>query len=161
MKLVFIIYFLIGLLFSPFVYYNNANTYRSGSTAFNIGQSIGSSVVFWPSYIFAWEPEINGNSEDEFTNSIHKMALWRNDKLFTGKKTGEHHFLLISSIGLCIFKEGASESKDQAFQKIFGKNKHEFSEKNIELTSMKNKIMKRFDGMDFRDVIDEGQDCIS
>ena len=161
MKLVFGIYFLIGLFFSPFFYYNNANTYRSGSTAFNIGQSIGSSVVFWPSYIFAWEPEINGNSEDEFTNSIQKMTSWRNDKLFTGKKTGEHHFLLISSIGLCIFKEGISESQDQAFQKIFGSNKYEFPEKNIDLINIKNKIMKRFDGMDFRDVIDEGQDCIN
>ena len=161
MKLVFGIYFLIGLFFSPFFYYNNANTYRSGSTAFNIGQSIGSSIVFWPSYIFAWEPEINGDSEDEFANSIHKMVSWRNDKLFTGKKTGEHHFLLISSIGLCIFKEGISESQDQAFQKIFGSNKYEFPEKNIDLINIKNKIMRRFDGMDFRDVIDEGQDCIN
>ena len=152
---------LIGLFFSPFFYYNNANTYRSGSTAFNIGQSIGSSIVFWPSYIFAWEPEINGDSEDEFANSINKMVSWRNDKLFTGKKTGEHHFLLISSIGLCIFKEGISESQDQAFQKIFGSNKYEFPEKNIDLINIKNKIMKRFDGMDFRDVIDEGQDCIN
>ncbi len=89
------------------------------------------------------------------------MVSWRNDKLFTGKKTGEHHFLLISSIGLCIFKEGISESQDQAFQKIFGSNKYEFPEKNIDLINIKNKIMKRFDGMDFRDVIDEGQDCIN
>ena len=94
-------------------------------------------------------------------NSLIQFKKWHHGEMISFLLGRKHHFLLISSIGLCIFKEGASESKDQAFQKIFGKNKHEFSEKNIELTSMKNKIMKRFDGMDFRDVIDEGQDCIS
>lgn len=151
MKKIIGIYVLIGLILSPLIYSNNGDSYRY-TFAKGVGSAIGSSF-YWPSYIFAWEPEINGKSEDEFTKSIVKMADWRNDKFFTGKRTNEHYFLMMSAIGSCLMKDNFPGG----FKEIFMDNNPLV--KGVKYDEMKKKIMNRFDGMDFKDVLDEGKDC--
>ena len=69
-------YLLVGLLCVPFVYSNNANGYRSDGTARNVGQALSGGLLFWPSYVFSFEPEIDGDSVEDFGNSFRDMLVW-------------------------------------------------------------------------------------
>src|SRR5690606_7620342 len=128
--------------------------YRSGSTAYKVGQSVGASAVFWPSYIFAWEPEINGDSETEFVESITTMSRWRDEKYFAGGTAAEHLYLLMSSIGLCVMDEGYEGTRSNAFSDLFNQEASNFATA-AKHNLLQKKVMKRFDGMDFKDVLDE------
>ena len=77
-------YLLVGLLCVPFVYSNNANGYRSDGTARNVGQALSGGLLFWPSYVFSFEPEIDGDSVEDFGNSFRDMLEYRNTKWFAG-----------------------------------------------------------------------------
>lgn len=78
------IYLLVGVLFVPWVYWNNANGYRPAGTAAGIGAAMTGSLFFWPSYLFSIEPEIDGDSREEFAESFERVLTYRNTKLFAG-----------------------------------------------------------------------------
>jgi hypothetical protein len=154
MKKIFAIYTLIGIFCVPFIYSNNAEGYRSGSSSLQWGHSIGG-AFYWPSYIFSIEPEVNSDSLDSFQESLLEILKYRNDKLFTGQRSSEHGYLVLTSIGNCLAVEGAGkENIPSLYEKIFTDNKD-----NRSLNGIKQKIMEKFDGYDFADIVSEGGDC--
>lgn len=154
MKKIFAIYILIGILCVPFIYSNNAEKYRSGSSSLQWGHAIGRSF-YWPSYIFSIEPEVDSNSLNSFQESIIKIVEYRNEKFFTGRRNPKHGYLVLTSIGNCLAVEGAGKSNiSLLYEKIFTNNKD-----NINLNDIRQKIMEKFDGYDFADIVSEGETC--
>ena len=154
MKKIFAIYTLIGILCVPFIYSNNAEGYRSGSSSLKWGHAIGH-AFYWPSYIFSIEPEVDSDSLDSFQESLLQILKYRNDKLFTGKRSSEHGYLVLTSIGNCLAIEGAGkENIPSLYDKIFKNNIN-----NRSLNDIRQKIMEKFDGYDFSDIVSEGDDC--
>ena len=99
MKQIIALYIAIGVLLSPFIYSNNAYSYKPEGTAKKIGYSLGNSF-YWPSYLFSIEPEVDSQSVDSFQKSIIDMIKWRAEKLYTGGRSnldGEMVFLSISN----------------------------------------------------------------
>ncbi|MEG0939742.1 MAG: hypothetical protein RSE32_15315 [Comamonas sp.] len=156
MKQIVGIYLLIGALLTPLIYSNNGGKYVHGG-AYGWGQALGASVAFWPSYVFSWEPEIDGDSDESFSKSIVKMMEWRRDKLFSTKN--RHSEIMLSAIGMCIILDGNIKEKSNGFSEFYRRyfNNNDMTN---EVISLRKKIRDRFDGMDYKDVLDEGYDCI-
>ncbi len=152
------IYIFIGILFAPLVYSNNGggHIFHGG---YGIGQNIGTSIAYWPSYVFAWEPEVNGNSDEEFAQSISDMLQWRRDKFFAPKRA-PYTDALLSSIGACILYEtsGSARRDISALYKELFNNEEKMTP---HLDKIRASTRDRFDGMDFKDVLDEGESCLN
>lgn len=151
------IYIFIGALFAPLVYSNNGGDHIFRG-AYGIGQNVGVSIAYWPSYVFAWEPEVNGDSDEKFSQSISEMLQWRRDKWFS--PTGAPYAdALLSSIGACILYE-ASDSVGGDVSAVY---RDLFSKRGAitpDLEKIRASTRSRFDGMDFKDVLDEGKYCL-
>lgn len=156
MKHIIWIYLLIGLILSPFIHSNNANSHRPArSSAYQWGNTLGNSF-YWPSYLFSIEPEVDGENIDTFQKSIIDIIKYRNEKLFTGKKTPEHGFMVVNSIGSCLIAAGFGK-KDEIHSLYNNFLTEKIDEKN--LNDIRQKVINRFDGLDFSDIIDEGEKC--
>ena len=155
-KLIIGIYILIGILFTPLVYSNSGggHIFKGG---YGVGLTIGTSIAYWPSYVFAWEPEVNGDSDEKFAQSISEMLQWRRGKWFSPSKA-PYRDALLSSIGMCILYEASGAVKGsvgEVFSNIFSKE----ATQNPNLEKIRVNTRERFDGMDFKDVLDEGASC--
>lgn len=158
---IIIAYILVGIFVFPFSYSNDGGA-RVYQSVYSKSHMFGRSLVAWPSYIFAWEPEVNGNSEKEFKESISKMLIWRNDKWFSSSK-GSHVSAFGAAIGFCILSEGNEGYKGESMHpnvvnsNMLDKYRYTFGDGNNAI--LKAKVIKMLDGMDFKDVIDEGEEC--
>ena len=136
------------VVFTPFIYSNNGNKYFY-TTAYGIGHAFGSSL-YWPSYLFSWEPEVDGEDEQTFISSLNEIVIWRQSKSFTIK--GVSGVAMLNAIGNCLLEES---KMNVPIQQLFSVE----SNNSPELVEAKKRVMDRFDGLDFKDVLDEGQDC--
>jgi hypothetical protein len=156
MKQIIGLYLFIGLCFTPLIYSNNAYGYRdTESKSYAWGQALGASLLYWPSYLFSIEPELDANSIKSFTKSVEDVIQYRNDKLFTGKRSSSHGLMVLTAIGYCILSENAFNNSRISYKKIFNNNDGQ------DFTKIQNKIMVIFDGDDFSDIIAQGVDCFS
>ncbi len=156
MKQFFILYTIIGLILTPFIHSNNAQEYRNQiSTAHGWGLALGG-AFYWPSYLFSIEPEVDGDSLHSFTESINEMVQYRNDKLFTGKGSNEHAYMLIGAINNCMILEYTGKKKVSS---LFDKILDEAGTEDAEILRSAILVSKKLDGYDFADVIEEGVDC--
>jgi hypothetical protein len=73
----FSFYTIVGLILTPFIYFNNAMQYREEIHT-GIGGALGG-AFYWPSYFFSIEPTLDGASVDSFENSIMAVIDYRND----------------------------------------------------------------------------------
>ncbi len=155
MTKIFVIYITIGLFLSPLIYSNNAEEYRdTRSTGYGWGKAIGSSL-YWPSYLFSIEPEVNGDSLESFQKSIIEILNYRKHKLFTGNRSQEDGAMIIRAIGNCLALEGlGSKDLPLLYERTFVEGKS-----SKELDRIRNNIMKKMDGHDFSEVIEEGAKC--
>lgn len=142
------IYLFLALIFTPFIYSNNGTKYFY-TTAYGIGTAFGGSLL-WPSYVFAWEPEIDGDSEQEFISSLSEIVSWRESKSFTIKRV--NGVAMLNAIGYCLLEESQINIP---IQQLFSGQANDTEE----LRQAKERVMNRFDGMDFKDILDEGDDC--
>jgi len=148
MKKIVGIYIVIGLFLAPFAYSNNAEGYRdSNSNSYKVGRGIAS-TLFWPSYLFSIEPEVKSDSLEMFQQSIGEILTYRNDKLFTGRRSIEDSQMVMKALETCLASEGVNA--ENLFEKgVVSK----------ELDRARNNIMERMDGYDFLDIIEEGEEC--
>ena len=155
MKKLIGIYLLIGVMLTPLIYSNNAQGYRNVvSNSYGWGQALGGSL-YWPSYLFSIEPEVNSDSLETFEKSIVDIIKYRNEKLFTGKRSNSHAIIVLSSIGNCLISEGAiSNNKDSIYKEIFNSKRND---KQVE--KIRNKVMNMMDGYDFSDIVEKGVEC--
>lgn len=155
MKYIISFYLIVGFLVSPFIYSNNALSYRSGSTARKIGEALGSSL-YWPSYVFSIEPEINGDSVEDFEKSVLDMIEYRDEKLFTGKRSQENRILILSAIGNCGIAEGFTTegASDGIFNLLLDADSN-----SPEREKLRSSVINRLDDLDFSDLVEEGEKC--
>lgn len=93
-----------------------------------------------------------------FKKSIFEIIQYRNGKLFTGQRTSQHGSMIMNSIGSCLIATGFG-NKDE-IQLIYNNFlSEETNKKNI--NNIHQKIMDRFDGFDFSDIVNEGEKCKS
>lgn len=142
------VYLFTALIFTPFIYSNNGTKYFY-TTAYGLGNAFGSSL-YWPSYLFSWEPEIDGDNEQVFASSLNEIMIWRENKSFTIKRV--NGVAMLNAIGYCLLEE--SKINIPISQLFSGESNNA-----PELIEAKQRVMDRFDGMDFKDILDEGQDC--
>lgn len=152
MKVLLAIYLIIGLLFTPFIYSNNAEDYRPGTAGTRAGSAIAGGI-YWPSYLFSIEPEVDSSSFTSFQKSLTKMVEWRNDKLFTGTRTQQHGMMVMDAVGSCAALEGAGDIKNAYTMMLSADLKGEKIEK------IRANLMKRMDGYDFLALVKEGDKC--
>ncbi len=155
MKQLIALYIAIGVFFSPFIYSNNAYSYKPESTAKKIGYSLGNSF-YWPSYLFSIEPEVDSESIDSFQKSIIDMIKWRGDKLYTGGRSNLNGEMVFLSISNCLAVEGL---KDNNIASLYSKVFTENLESNQEIEKMRDDVMSKMDGYDFSDIIEAGAEC--
>ena len=155
MKIIIGIYFLIGALFSPLIYSNNGGRFVY-SGAYGIGQVLGASLIYWPSYVFAWEPEIDGDSDELFSESIVNMIQWRREKLFSTR--APHEVIMLSSIGICMLLDSGIKKENNDIYSMYRKFFND-DQSNTNTNNLRKKTRKRFDGMVYKDVLEEGNDC--
>lgn len=155
MKKLFAIYTIIGILCIPFIYYNNAEGYRPApSNARQWGSAMGG-AFYWPSYIFSIEPEVDSESLESFQKSIIDIINYRNDKLFTGKRSDSYGDMIFTAIGNCLALEGANkENILSLYKNIFTEN---IRDKEIE--RIRSAVMEKMDGYDFSDIVETGAEC--
>lgn len=155
MKQLFTIYTIIGLLCAPFIYFNNAEGYRlANSETYNWGRALGG-AFYWPSYVFSIEPEVDGESLDSFQKSIINIINYRNNKLFTGKRSDAHNHMIFNAIGNCLVLEGAEKHHiSSPYEEIFSEDT-----KDKEIERIKSSVMKKMDGNDFADIVADGAEC--
>lgn len=149
MKQLFVIYTIVGLILTPFIYSNNAAGYRDGSTARNWGAALGG-ALYWPSYLFSIEPEIDSASIDSFQKSIIDIVEYRNNKLFTGSRSRSHGDMVFGAIDSCL----AIELANTNYKEIFSANTE-----SKEIDRIRSAIMNKMDGDDFADIIKAGEKC--
>ncbi len=155
MKKIFIVYTIIGLILTPFIYANNAQEYRFGDSPSKWGQALGG-AFWWPSYLFSIEPEVDGESLDSFNKSLVDIVKYRNEKMFTGKRSNEHAFLVIQAMGACMgLDHVGNEGIAGLYESVFsGKMLDE-----AESLRLQKLIMKKMDGLDFSGIVKEGEEC--
>lgn len=155
MKQLFAIYTIIGIILAPFIYQNNAEGYRpAGSSAYQWGKALGG-ALYWPSYLFSIEPKVDSKSLESFQNSIIDMVNYRNDKLFTGKRSDSHASMIFTAIGNCLAREGADKSHILSlYNEIFAGDT-----KGKEIERIRTSVMKKMDGYDFADIVKTGAEC--
>ena len=149
MKQLFAIYTIVGLILTPFIYSNNATGYRDGSTAYNWGKALGG-ALYWPSYLFSIEPEVDSASTDSFQKSIIDIIEYRNNKLFTGSRNRSHGDMVFGAIDSCL----AIELANTNYKEIFSENTE-----SKEIDRIRSAIMNKMDGDDFADIIKAGEKC--
>lgn len=156
MKKIFALYVVIAIICIPFIHSNNAEGYKSNrGAAYTWGKSIGRSL-YWPSYIFTIEPEVNGESLDTFQQSIIDIVNYRKNKLFTGS-ADDSNFIL-GSISNCLALEYVKAENSYNISSIY----NEVFEKEVNDIGLKiigDKIIDKFDGADFADIVEEGIFC--
>ena len=155
MKQLFAIYTIIGLLCVPFIYLNNAEGYRPApSKAYQWGRALGQ-ALYWPSYVFSIEPEADSESVDSFQKSIIDIVAYRNDKLFTGKRSDSHGYMVFTALGNCLALEGADKNHILSlYQELFDGNT-----KGKEIERIRSTVMEKIDGYDFADIVEVGEEC--
>lgn len=154
-------YLLVGLLFVPFVYWNNANGYRSGDTAHGIGQALTGGVFFWPSYVFSIEPEIDGDSVEDFGNSLGEILQYRNSKWFAGahgdsSRRSENRRILEKSLVACTLAFDTEKriiDENGAWGRVQRGTEPYFK-------ALEKKVMDHFDGEDFAAFAKKGMQCV-
>lgn len=155
MKKLFAVYTIIGLLCVPFIYFNNAEGYKPApNKLYQWGRALGQGL-YWPSYVFSIEPEVDSESVDSFQRSIIDIVAYRNDKLFTGKRSGNHEYMVIMAIGNCLALEGANKNSIlNLYQELF-----EGNAKGKEVGRIRSAVMEKMDGYDFADIVEAGEEC--
>lgn len=152
MKKAIALYLLVGLVFTPFIYFNNAEEYRGGRSPW--GSALGHSF-YWPSYLFSVEPVVDGTTATTFQSSIIEMIKYRNDKLFTGQRNKAHGLMVQKSIGNCMVQAGIDKNNVlDLYKKLLNGDEQE---KEIERLSLS--VIKQMDGYDFADIIEAGFEC--
>ena len=148
---IFKYYTIIGLILTPFIYFNNAWQYRE-NMARGIGGALGG-AFYWPSYFFSIEPTLDGESVNSFEKSIMAIIDYRNDKLFTGKRSQSHANMVTNAIGNCLAVEGKKNNNSFVYDQLFSEDE------NPEIKNVRYIIMKEMDGYDFSEIIDAGAKC--
>lgn len=151
------IYLLIGIVLAPLMRSNDLMAYRGHDKYHSIGESLPA-VLFWPSYVFSIEPEIDAGP-DSFDQSLLKVLKFRDEKMFSSfgrGKSYENLVLVYDALGACFLAEGAAINKisPEIIQKILKGSAQDF-----EMMQIKFKVEKRFDKHDFADIYHEGQKC--
>lgn len=155
------IYMLIGLLFVPLVYWNSANGYRSEGTAHNVGQAITGGVFFWPSYLFSIEPEIDGDSVEDFAKSFRAVLEYRNTKWFAGgsgnssRRNENRHIMERALLACTLALDTKKQIKDEANAVARMQ-----SSSDPYFNALEKKVMKHLDGEDFAGLAKEGLKCL-
>lgn len=159
MKAIISIYILIGIILSPFIYRNDAIGYMQGvSTGTKYGMAIGESI-YWPSFLFSIEPTIDSKDVNTFQNSIIEIIEYRNNKLFTGKRTYYYANIVSQSIDICLAVAAkVAVTSDTSSLLRFVMNANSSDKEIIEIRKI---LMDRFDGFDFADIVAEGEKCQS
>lgn len=147
----FIYYTIIGLIISPFIYFNNSYQYRE-NLAIGIGSALGG-AFYWPSYLLSVEPTLDGESVTSFEKSIMEIINYRNDKLFTGKRSSAHSRMIATAIGNCLAVEGKKNNISFTYDQMFS------DDKDIGIEKSRATILQKMDGYDFSDIIDAGAQC--
>lgn len=152
MKKIFLIYTIIGLIITPFIYSNSAIGYRPGSTGTKIGVALAGGF-YWPSYLFSTELKSNGKSFEEFEQSLIDILRHRDEKLFSKMLASEDGNMLMAAIGSCVTSD-YSENVLETYNKIFSKN---FT--NEEVDKIRLNLMNRMNEKTFSEIIEEGEKC--
>ena len=153
-------YLVAGMVFVPFVYWNNANGYRSQGAAYNVGQALTGGIFFWPSYLFSLEPEIDGDSVEDFGKSFRAMLEYRNSKWFAGSsdsgRRSENRRMMEKSLAACVLafdtdkriidEKGAWGSVQSGTEPYF--------------KALEKKVLNHFDGEDFAGFAKKGMECV-
>lgn len=148
----FLVYYtIIGLIISPFIYFNNSYQYRE-NLAGGIGSALGG-AFYWPSYLFSIEPTLDGESVETFEKSIMEVIDYRNDKLFTGKRSPTHARMVVTAIGNCLAVEGKKNNTSFIYDQMFS------DDKDLGIEKIRATIIQKMDGYDFSDIIDAGSKC--
>lgn len=152
-------YLLIGLMFVPLVYWNSANGYRSQGTAYNVGQALSGGVLFWPSYLFSIEPEIDGDSVEDFGKSFQEVLEYRNTKWFAGgsdsNRRSENRRIMEKSLVACTLAFDAEKriiDENGAWGSVQSGTEPYFK-------ALEEKVMNHFDGEDFAGLTQKGLQC--
>lgn len=155
MKKLFAVYAIIGLICVPFIYFNNAEGYKPASGKMHQwGRALGQ-ALYWPSYVFSIEPEVDSESVNSFQKSIIEIVAYRNDKLFTGKRSGHHEHMVLTALGNCLALEGADKNSIlNLYQELF-----EGNTEGKEVERIRSAIMEKMDGYDFADIVEAGEEC--
>jgi hypothetical protein len=148
---IFKYYTIIGLTLAPFIYFNNAWQYRE-NIAGGIGGALGG-AFYWPSYFFSIEPRLDGESVDSFEKSIMALIDYRNDKLFTGKRSPTHARMVVTAIGNCLAVEGKKNNTSFIYDQMFS------DDKDLRIEKIRATVIQKMDGYDFSDIIDAGAKC--
>lgn len=118
-----------------------------------MGYALGG-AFYWPSYVFSIEPEVDGKSLESFQNSIIDIVDYRNEKLFTGKRSNSHGQMILVALGSCLVADGVNKDVLSVYDYVFSKN---VTDKEIE--RIRYSIMKKMDGYDFADIVKAGDKC--
>lgn len=146
------LYILIVLIFTPFIYFNNAEEHRGGRSPW--GSALGHSF-YWPSYLFSIEPVVDGTTTATFQSSIIEMIKYRNDKLFTGQRSSSHGLMIQRSIGNCMVQAGIDKNNVlDLYKKLLNGDKQEDEIERISLA-----VIEKMDGYDFADIVEAGVEC--
>ena len=153
-------YLLVGLLCVPFVYWNSANGYRTDGTGRNVGQALSGGLLFWPSYLFSIEPEIDGDSIEGFGKSYREVLDYRDTKWFAGgsdrSRKSENRHMMDSALTACILmldtdkriidEKGAWGSVQSGTEPYY--------------KALEKKVMDHFDDEDFAGFVAKGLKCV-
>jgi hypothetical protein len=154
MKIFIAVYIFLVLLFSPFIYSNNALGYKYHQSSHAIGMAIGNSF-YWPSYLFSTDPTVDGQSIDSFQKSINNMLEWRANKLYTGARNSTDRDMVISSVVACLNYAVLEKNLDYKFTTDILSN---MDYSNI-FKDIFTKTINEMDGYDFADIVKSGSDC--
>lgn len=153
-------YLLIGVVLMPLIYWNNANGSRDAGKAETFGMTVTTSLLFWPSYLFSIEPEIDGDSATEFDQSIRKMLDYRNNKWFAGSArqgaASENFSMVNRALAYC----AVVFDKRGRLHELNGWNSLRHNLDDPYFKSLHEKLMDHFDGQDFAGVIKRGNRCL-
>ncbi|MFY4810759.1 hypothetical protein [Aliarcobacter butzleri] len=113
------------------------------------------SSIYWPSYIFSIEPEVDGESLESFEKSVNDIMLYRKNKLFADDRY--YPTMIFNAIGYCVIDSGLGKNGDvyDLYKTIFRKD----NSANKQLETIRSKIIDMFDGSDYADIIKIGEDC--
>lgn len=155
------IYLLIGVLFVPLVYWNNANGYRSQGTAHNVGQAVTGGVLFWPSYLFSIEPEIDGDSVEDFNKSLRAVLEYRDTKWFAGgsgnsnRRSENRHLMQRALLACTLALDTEKQIKDEAAAVARMQ-----SSSDPYFKALEKKVLNHLDGADFAGLAKKGLKCL-
>lgn len=152
-------YLLVGLLCVPLVYWNSANGYRSGETARNVGQALSGGLLFWPSYVFSIEPEIDGDSIEGFGKSYREVLDYRNTKWFAGgsdrSRKSENRHMMDSALTACILMLDTERRIPKGVDVWAWMS----SSTDPYVRAVQKKVIDKFDGEDFSGINSVGREC--